>query len=535
MKQLSLYIISILASLSVLAAPPVTTGSVTITVNGNKNLQVTLDGNNYNLNNSTIEGNKTTVALINLETGQHTLRITRTDQNTNKSDIISIQFNLRYAFEMQIKVNGNGSLELIETGNNGDGENQVPMTTINFNTFLKNVKAQRNPNLRRSMLSNAFNKTGNYFTTYQVAQLLQQITSESYRVQLAKLSYHTVTDRSNFYELYDLIKSQAGKDEVVAYVNDFYAADNSFVAMPDADFNTLYQGIKNQWPVNTQMNSLTNTFSTANNHFSTYQASQLIQLVSAESNRLQLAKLSYRTITDPSNFQQIYNLLSSQASKNELAAYVNDNYGTGNNVNGAISDANFNNLYRTIQQQWPLNTQMSSLTSAFNDNYFTTNQAVQLIQIVLAENNRLQLAKLSYRSITDRNNFNQVYGLLSNEASKNELTTYINNNYSTGYNTHVAMVDADFNILYKGVQAKYLPFEKMNSLTSVFNSTANYFTSSQAKQLVQLVSSESNRLQLAKLSYRTITDRNNFVQLYELLSTAANKTELENYVKEYKE
>jgi hypothetical protein len=535
MKQLSLYIISILTSFSLLAGSPLTTESVTITVNGNKNLQVTLDGNNYNLNNSTIAGSRTTISLINLETGQHSLRITRTDQNTNKSDIISIQFNLRYTFEMQIKVNGNGSLELIETGNGEDGYNQVPMTATNFSTLLRNVKAQRNPNQKRTMLSNAFNKTDNYFTTYQVAQLLQQITAESYRVQLAKLSYHTITDRSNFYELYDLIKSQAGKEEVMAYVNDFYVGDNSFVAMPDNDFNTLYQGIKNQWPVSTQMNSLTNTFNAANNHFSTYQAGQLIQLVSTESNRLQLAKLSYRTITDPSNFQQIYNLLNSQASRNELAAYVNDNSNTGTNANNAMSDLNFNNLYSTIQQQWPLNTQMNSLTNAFNDNYFTTNQAVQLIQIVLAENNRLQLAKLSYRSITDRNNFNQVYSLLSNEASKNELATYISNNYGTVYNPHVAMSDADFNTVYQDVRGKYLPFEKMNTLTSVFNTTTNYFTSSQAKQLVQLVTLESNRLQLAKLSYRTVTDRGNFSQLYELLSNDASKTELDNYVKAYKD
>jgi len=200
-----------------------------------------------------------------------------------------------------------------------------------------------------------------------------------------------------------------------------------------------------------------------------------------------------------------------------------------------MSDANFNNLNSTIQQQWPLNAQLNSLTSAFNDNYFTTAQATQLIQIVMAETNRLQLAKLSYRSITDRNNFNQIYNLLSTEASKNELSAYLNINYGTVNNPHVAMTDADFNNLYQGVQAKYLPFEKMNTLTSIFNNKANYFTSSQAKQLVQLVSSENNRLQLSKLAYRTVTDRNNFSQLYELLENEANRTEIEAYVKAYKD
>jgi hypothetical protein len=229
-------------------------------------------------------------------------------------------------------------------------------------------------------------------------------------------------------------------------------------------------------------------------------------------------------------------LLSTQASKNELSAYINNN-SNGSNPNGAMTDVNFTNLYQNIQQQWPVGTQMNSLTNAFNNtsNYFTTYQASQLIQIVSAESNRLQLAKLSYRSITDQSNFNQVYNLLSTQASKNELSAYLSANYNTGSVANVAMTDANFTSLYQGIQAKYLPFEKMSSLTSTFNVTSNYFTSAQAKQLISLVSSESNRLQLAKLSYRTIVDRSNFNQLYELLNGQPSKNELETYVKAYKD
>jgi hypothetical protein len=92
--------------------------------------------------------------------------------------------------------------------------------------------------------------------------------------------------------------------------------------MSDANFNILYEDINRQWPENTQVNSLTSTFSNIYNFFSSYQASQLIQLVSVENNRLQLAKLSYRTITDRGNFKQLYVLLDSQSSRDELDSYV---------------------------------------------------------------------------------------------------------------------------------------------------------------------------------------------------------------------
>ena len=88
-------------------------------------------------------------------------------------------------------------------------------------------------------------------------------------------------------------------------------------------------------------------------------------------------------------------------------------------------------------------------------------------------------------------------------------------------------------VQYKTIEGQYFPNQQMSSLTTTFNNTSYYFTTAQARQLIQLVSYESNRLQLAKLSYRTITDRNNFSQLYDILSSQASRNELDSYVKAY--
>jgi phage baseplate assembly protein W len=201
-----------------------------------------------------------------------------------------------------------------------------------------------------------------------------------------------------------------------------------------------------------------------------------------------------------------------------------------------MTDANFNSLYQTINQQWPVSTQMNSLSNSFINtaNYFNVYQASKLIQIVAEEASRLQLAKISYRSITDYENFIQIYNLLYTQAAKTELGIYLKANYNIGIITNLAMTDADFNTLFQTIKAQYLPFEQMNSLTSVFNNTSNYFASAQVKQLIPLVSLESNRLQLAKLSYRTIVDRNNFIQVYDELNSQASRNELDAYVKAYK-
>ncbi|MBL0272646.1 MAG: DUF4476 domain-containing protein [Chitinophagaceae bacterium] len=533
MKQVSVYLIILFTALSVQAQQPVTASAVTISVYGNKNLRVSVDGKEYNLFNTIISGSKSTLTINNLEMGQHTLLFTRTDQPSNRTGRISTTFNLRYKFDMLIKLNGNGSLELIETLKPRMVDIPVPMSAADFTILLRNVRNQRSVTARRTVITNAFNVTNNYFTSNQVVQLLQLVNAENYRLELAKLSYRSVTDRSNFNQLYYLLNSQSSRNELEDYVNNYqddYDQDEPDEAMSDANFNNLYQSIQQQWPVSTQMNSLTNAFNATNNYFSTYQASRLIQLVNAENNRLQLAKLSYRAIIDRNNFNQIYNLLSSQSSKNELTAYVN-NYRDGDNQDLAMSDANFNNLYQSIQQQWPVSTQMNSLTNAFNatNNYFSTYQASRLIQLVNAESNRLQLAKLSYRTITDRYNFNQIYNLFNSQASKNELAAYVNN-YQEDVNQNVVMSDANFNNLYQSIQQQWPVSTQMNSLTNAFNATNNYFSTYQASRLIQLVNAESNRLQLAKLSYRVILDRNNFNQIYNLLSSQVSKNELATYI-----
>ena len=538
MKQISLTIISFLVAFTMYAQQVINT--VTIVVDGTNNIRVTVDGRNYNLNSS--NSNSSTVSITNLVAGQHSFLVTRTTKNTNER--ISTSFNLRNGFDMLIKINANSSIELIETKKSGSNDYHNPMTTAHFNTLLKNVQQQRSTNGKRTVIANAFNRANNYFSTNQSVQLLKQVNSESFRLQLAKLAYPITTDRNNFSQIYDLLNSQASRNELDNYINEYNSGDNNDSddnntngAMSDADFNTLYQTIQKQWPANTQISSITNAFNNSNNNFTTYQARQLILLISSESNRLQLAKLCYRSIVDRNNFNRLYDVLNSQSSKDELTAYVNNYNSSGGNSNGAMNDANFNTLYQTIQQQWPVNTQINSITNAFNNsnNYFTSSQARQLILLVNSESSRLDLAKLSYRSIVDKNIFNQLYDIFNSQSSKDELTTYVNNYGSNNGNNKVAMNDADFNSLYQSIQMQFIPGEKMNSLTIAFNNKSYYFTSAQVKKLILLITFESNRLQLAKLSYRTIVDRNNFNQLQDLFNSQASRDELDAYVKAYRD
>src|SRR6187401_2767532 len=307
----------------------------------------------------------------------------------------------------------------------------------------------------------------------------------------------------------------------------------NMVEMSVTNFNNLYNSIRNQGGSAKRMTMVSDAFANTNYYFTTAQAKQLILLVNSQSNRFTLTKASYRSITDPTNFTQMYDVLNSQSHRDQLAAYVST-YNAGSSST-AMSAAGFNTIYKTAQRQATTNSKVSYIYNSFTNtnNYFTVSQARQLVQLAPDEANRLYLAKISYRSIIDRNNFSQMNTLLNTQVSRNELNIFANTyDNSNPVYTRVAMKDADFNTLYRDIENRYGVGAKMSALSNAFATENYYFTTAQTRQLIQLVSAESNRLELAKSSYNNIVDQANFSQLYDLFSYNSRNT-LEVYVRDH--
>jgi len=307
--------------------------------------------------------------------------------------------------------------------------------------------------------------------------------------------------------------------------------------MSPTSFNNAYQKVNNQWGQSAKMTEAKSLFSISENYFSADQARKIIALLNSESDRLELAKLAYDNITDPNNFNQLSDLLYSQASRNELDNYVR-NY-NNNDPSGsyrvAMNSTSFNQLYRNISNQWRVTARMSAAENAFNTttNYFTVAQVRQIISLLNDENNRVRLAKLSIDNIVDPHNLSQLYDLFYYQSSKDELDAYIRNSgYATdNYSYHTAMSDDAFNTVYQNIRRQWWPGSKMSTAVETFNTPSNYFTTAQAKQIVELVSAESNRVELAKLAFDNIVDPENFRQIYDLFSSQSSKDEVDEYIK----
>ena len=265
--------------------------------------------------------------------------------------------------------------------------------------------------------------------------------------------------------------------------------------------------------------------------------------MTSESDRLDLAKISYRSIVDSSNFTLLYDLFKLQANKNDLNDFLRSKgWNIGNDQTGIktpMADTKFNQLLQNVRNKFSQALKGETESEAFNNptNYFTTSQIRQLLLLMTSESDRLDLAKLSYRSIVDTSNFTLLYDLFKLQANRNDLDSFLR---TKGWNISkdqtiikTPMTDEDFAQLVANVRGNLIQFLKVNYLRDVFNSTTNYFSTNQMRQLLLLINAENNRLELAKLSYRTITDPLNFLQLNNLLDSQGSRDDLISYVKNY--
>ncbi|HEX7845052.1 MAG TPA: DUF4476 domain-containing protein, partial [Chitinophagaceae bacterium] len=460
-----------------------------------------------------------------LQPGQHTLKIVR----TNQSRELATTFTLRQGYDLNLMITANGAVSSSEVRNRGTGNATGQLTTAGYNRLYTQTKNKTGSAARASYLESQFNTINRKMTARQASQLIQLVNSESQRLKLAKLSYSKVSDPYNFSLVSNLLNSTANRNELNSFIASADDGEiNDGTALSAEQFNTIYNEVLAETNNSDRIYYLNNFFAKEFNFYTSAQAKQLIQSVTGEQDRLTLAKNAYRGVTDKGGYSTVFTLLANATSRSQLATYINNYSGSSSSV--AMSTTEFNRLYNNIRNSYSASTKLSLVTSAFTStaNYFTTAQARQLLLQVNAESDRLSLAKNAYGNLVDPENFTQLYDVVSSTGSRNELAAFYSS-MQGGYATKSAMSDADFSSLYRDVQFTFGLGAKYSALTTIFNNESNYFTVAQAKQLIQLVSSESNRLELAKLSYGNIVDQSNFSLVYDLFSQA-NRNELISYV-----
>ena len=212
-------------------------GRLTVTVAAGSDLQVFIDGRSYNAPENTI-------VLNNIRSGNHSIKIYKAKNNHrgrggNRAELLySANIYIKPSYDVDVMVNRFGKALVDEQytrgsryerdnryeNNNGDNKGNYqtgyhrPLNETDYNRFLQHVKDQW---FSGKLTAAREGFTRNKFSTVQVKQVLQLFSTDSDKLDLAKLVYRNITDPTSFYQLYDVFSFQSSKDELERHTRDY--------------------------------------------------------------------------------------------------------------------------------------------------------------------------------------------------------------------------------------------------------------------------------------------------------------------------
>jgi anti-sigma28 factor (negative regulator of flagellin synthesis) len=202
-----------------------------------------------------------------------------------------------------------------------------------------------------------------------------------------------------------------------------------------------------------------------------------------------------------------------------------------------MSDASFNQILSDAQNNLFQSGKVAAVRDAFNNTsyIFSTTQIRSLLNIVNAEADRLALAKLAYARAADPANYTAVYDMLPSQAARNDLDYYIRNNGNvvmSGSETVAvsAVSDAAFSAFKFDLKLKLFRSAKVAAVKDYINTSGNYFTVEQVKDLVGEGSSETDKIAIAKLAYKKTVDPTNYSQIVALIPSANGRADVTAYI-----
>ncbi|HUR12446.1 MAG TPA: DUF4476 domain-containing protein [Flavitalea sp.] len=427
-----------------------------------RNYAVDIDGKRFYSYNAEVAGTSGGRQLLvdNLNTGSHRIAVYRVDNNStastgnNNTALYSNSFQIRNGYDMVIAVRRNGQVSFTEKSNTGAASttSKPAMTTTQFDKLLQATKTKWSQTSRYTDIKKSLANKAYYFTTDQVGELLQLVTSETKRLELAKLSYPKITDPSNFGDMTDLFSSQANKTNLEKFIltknpsanigtsSDTY---NSRPPVSTQQFNQLLRTVRNQYQQSGKYAVLRDALSQSEYYYTTAQFRQLLPQITTETERLELAKLGYARASDQSAYNTLTDLFSQQASRDDLNNFIrygqtNTNTTTPNTNTGqysnrvAMTDGEFSKLQLKARLHIRQSSMVTDLKEALSNknNYFTNEQIRSLIAMVGTESDRVMLAKLAFHRSTDPTTFTQLWDLFPTQASIDDLNNYIKTNPS---------------------------------------------------------------------------------------------------------
>ena len=240
MKTTSTLLMAIFISLASFANA--VQSKLSITVVGNRNIEIMVDNNRY-------QSNDNSVVINTLQAGSHTIKVYdlkskgRNIFRNNAKLLYSSTIYVRPGYHIDVTIDRNGKAIMNERPIRGNGRNRDwnddyrddnrnnnrkgytgrAVTSQQFSNMVQTLRREFSENSRLVLAKQLIDR--NQFSSDQVKSMMQLFSFENARLELAKYAYRNTTDQRNYFVVYDALSYSSSKEQLANYLQHEWNAD----------------------------------------------------------------------------------------------------------------------------------------------------------------------------------------------------------------------------------------------------------------------------------------------------------------------
>jgi hypothetical protein len=412
-----------------------------------------------------------------------------------------------------------------------------------------------------------------YLHTHQIDALLTLIRFESNRLDYAKYAYTTAVDTENYQRLVSHFSMSSYKKSFTDFlskrssipINSDLANKESIQSdskksttssksipqkMQDQAFNAARESIELGSYESRKLKRMKQLVDV--NYLLCSQLTELMQLLSFESSKLELALYAYPKAYDQVNYIELNNELKRQGSKTELTQFIAKQDIQDYSIDTAsktvlepaklpvestikaVSDEDFNQIFYLVQQQSSDSKKLVKAKNLTDRTLLSTKQVGRLVQIFVFENNRTAYLEYAFYRTTNPADYGQLTEFLEAESRPliDQLLRQVGVDSSGNNLQGLALSQEDFAALVTKIKGLALESHKLErAQTTVDRSPLN---TTQVAQINDLFRLEETKLSFAKYAFNHVVDPQNYQTVRNSLYKNASRFALDRYVKDQK-
>ncbi len=240
MKTTSTLLLAIFISLASFANA--VQSKLSITVVGNKNIEIMVDNNRY-------QSRDNSVVINSLQAGSHTVKVYNLKNGgrnlfrNNAKLLYSSTIYVRPGYHVDITIDRSGKAIFNERAirangrdrdwnndygndsrnNNRNGYTGRAVTSQQFSSMVETLRREFSENSRLVLAKQMIDRNG--FSSDQVKYMMQLFSFENARLDLAKYAYSHTTDQRNYFVVYDALSYSSSKEQLANYLKREWGAN----------------------------------------------------------------------------------------------------------------------------------------------------------------------------------------------------------------------------------------------------------------------------------------------------------------------